>query len=65
MSGIRPQALTNNELVKYAELGFGDTTPLPEEWKQELLKRFAELVADTSADRKPKDPRQQDLFPTA
>lgn len=44
MQGIRPQSLTNEELLRYAHtLG---PASLPTEWVQELLTRFAALLDD-------------------
>lgn len=44
MQGIRPQSLTNEELLRYAHtLG---PAALPAEWVQEILTRFAALLDD-------------------
>lgn len=42
MQGIRPQQLTDEELVRYARL----LTQLPPDWAAELLKRFEAKLDD-------------------
>lgn len=44
MQGIRPQTLTNEELVRYAHT-MGPTN-LPADWVAELLKRFEQSLDD-------------------
>jgi hypothetical protein len=44
MSGIRPQILTNEELVKYAWLQGVDK--LPQQWVAEILKRLEATLDD-------------------
>jgi len=44
MQGIRPQQLTDQELLDYAHLTGYDK--LPPEWVAEICKRFAELLDD-------------------
>jgi hypothetical protein len=44
MQGIRPSALTNNELLRYIYImGFDKVPP---EWIKELVERFAHLLDD-------------------
>lgn len=42
MQGIRPQQLTNKELLRYAHTIGHDK--LPVEWVQEIITRFANLL---------------------
>ena len=44
MQGIRPQQLSNNELLRYAYIIGHDK--LPVEWIQEITTRFAALLDD-------------------
>lgn len=45
MQGIRPQQLTNNELLRYIYImGFDK---VPAEWIQVLVERFANLLDGT------------------
>jgi hypothetical protein len=44
MQGIRPQNLTNAELLRYAYIIGHDKLPL--EWVQEIITRFANLLDD-------------------
>lgn len=44
MSGIQPQILTNEELVRYARLQPADK--LPAAWVEEILKRLEETLDD-------------------
>lgn len=50
MSNIRPQQLTDRELLDYAHLtGYDKLSP---EWVQELAKRLEVLVRETEDDLK-------------
>lgn len=51
MQGIRPEALSNEELLKYAHLKNVDG--LPKDWADALIKRFEAYID------------QQELAPTA
>jgi hypothetical protein len=44
MQGIRPQQLTNEELLRHAYIIGYDK--LPPEWTEEICKRFAALLDD-------------------
>lgn len=45
MSSIQPSSLTDDELVRYAQMYHDRKESLPMAWQQELLKRFDALVA--------------------
>jgi len=44
MSGIRPQALTNKELLNAALLMFEPNTGMPIDYQQEVIRRLATFV---------------------
>ena len=49
MQGIRPQQLTDEELLNYAYLqGYGN---LDEDWTYELLKRLDRMIKEKEAQR--------------
>ena len=43
MLTLQPQNLTDEELLRYAELHVHDSEGLPHDWQRELVSRFAAL----------------------
>lgn len=59
MSGIQPQSLSNQELIRYAEMQvYKDGLPIA--WQRELLKRFESVAPER--DYRYIDPKQRNLF---
>lgn len=43
MLTLQPQNLTDEELLRYAELHVHDSEGLPHDWQRELVRRFAAM----------------------
>ncbi len=62
MSSIRPEALTDRELLSASLLVFEPDTGMPIEFQKELIRRLARLVENGIDIVQETDPRQLTLF---